>query len=165
MTNNIPKKFKLAGIHKEFIINKLALHCGTTEIAESLKTEFDIDITPQGIDYYKQNYEDEWRKRREYLNKHIAEVEPFADKVKRVQERGDLIRDIEDEGLWCIVPGKFGEYKKGNHGAINALLDSIQKELEPQKIAQTDPSGEKEATGIIILPEKNGDKKNGGKKK
>lgn len=176
MANAIPKKFKLSGEHKDYVISKLALYCGTSEIAESLKIDFDVDITPQGVDYYKQNYEDEWRERRKYFNAHIAEVEPFAAKINRIKKRGDLIRDLDDN-LWTEEPLIKNNVKirdddnnpimiKGspNHINVNRLLDSIHKELEPQKIAQTDPTGEKEATGIIILPEKNGNKDNGGKK-
>ncbi|HEA19633.1 hypothetical protein LCGC14_1125860 [marine sediment metagenome] len=136
------EKYKLDGIHKEYILNKLALHCGQTEIVKAIKTNFGIEISVQGIDYYKREYEKEWREKRSYFNKHIAEIEPFADKSLRVQKRGELIRDIEDEGLWYTVFGKFGDHKKGNHGAINDLLDSIKKEIEPFKIAQTNPDGE-----------------------
>ncbi len=161
MTNSDEPKFKLKGEHKDFIISKLALHCGQTEIAAAVKDEFGIDMSKQNVDYYKRKYEKEWRKKRDYFNKHIAEIEPFADKSLRVQQRGDLIRDIVDKGLWYTVFGKFGDYEKGNHGAINDLLDSINKELEPRKLALTDPSGEREAAGIIILPEK--DTKNRGK--
>ncbi len=37
--------------------------------------------------------------------------------------------------------------------------------LEVEKVASTTPDGQKEAAGIIVLPEKNGNGKNGGKKK
>ena len=165
---------KLKGAHKDFIINKLALYCGVTEIAEALKAEFEVDVTPQAIEYYKREYEKEWRAKREYFNAHIAEVEPFADKINRIKMRGDLIRDLDDN-LWTEEPlikrnvmirDDDGDpiMIKGfpNHVNVNRLLDSIQKELEPLKIAQTDPTGQKEATGLIVLPEKDG--KNGGKK-
>lgn len=152
MADSTNKKFKLDGEHKEYVINKLALHCGVTEIAESLKEEFGIDITPPGIAYYKREWEKEWRKQREYFNKHIAEIEPFADKSLRVQKRGDLIRNIVDKGLWYTIKTAFGEHNKGNHGAINDLLDSIHKELEPNKHAWTDPSGEHAAEVVVILP-------------
>lgn len=135
------QKFKLDGEHKQFVINKLAMHCGQTEIVEAIKKEYDVVISVQGIDYYKKKYETEWREQRAYFNLNIAEIEPFADKANRVKARGDLIRDIEEKGLWYTVFGKFGDYDKGNHGAINDLLDSIHKELEPFKIAPTDPSG------------------------
>ena len=136
------EKYKLSGEHKEFILNKLALHCGQTEIVKAIKANFNIDICVQGVDYYKREYEKEWREKRDYFNKHIAEIEPFADKSLRVQKRGDLIRDIIDKGLWYTVFGKFGDHEKGNHGAINDLLDSIKKEIEPFKIAQTNPDGD-----------------------
>ncbi len=142
MTKKKEEKFKLNGIHKEYVINRLALHCGLTEIAESLKIDFDVDVTPQAIEYYKREYEEEWREKRSYFNKHIAEIEPFADKAQRVQKRGDLIRDIEEKGLWYTLITQFGKHEKGNHGAINDLLDSIKKEIEPFKIAQTNPDGD-----------------------
>ena len=155
--------------------NQYRITCGTSEIAESLKIDFDVDITPQGVDYYKQNYEDEWKARRKYFNEHIAEVEPFADKINRIKKRGDLARDL-DENLWQEEPliknnrtirddDNNPVMIKGfpNHININRLLDSIQRELEPLKVAQTDPTGQKEAAGIIVLPEKDG--KNGGKGK
>lgn len=152
MPKSDEQKFKLEGIHKEFILNKLALHCGQTEIVEAIKEEFGIEISVQGIDYYKREYEEEWRKKRDYFNKHIAEIEPFADKSLRVQKRGELIRNIEEKGLWYTIFGKFGDYEKGNHGAINDLLDSIHKELEPNKVAWTDPSGEYAVETVVILP-------------
>lgn len=175
MAKKEDEKFKLDGEHKEFVINKLALHCGQTEIAEAVKVEFDIDITKQCVDYYKREYEKEWRKRREYLNKHIAEIEPFADKALRVKERGNLIRDIiENDDLWQLdVAVKCKQIvrdnknnpvllkTRANHLVVNMLLDSIHKELEPGKLALTDPTGSEPFTGIIVLPEKDG--KNGGK--
>lgn len=167
---------KLKGIHKDFIISKLALYCGVTEIAEALKAEFDINVTPQAVEYYKREYEQEWKDKRKYFNAHIAEVEPFADKINRIKMRGDLIRDLNDN-LWTEEPliknnrtirdddnNPIMLKVSSNHVNINRLLDSIHKELEPSKIALTDPSGEHEATGIIVLPEKNGNGKNGGKK-
>ena len=176
MTEKKQTKFKLKGIHKDFIINKLALYCGVTEIAEALKVDFDIDITPQAIEYYKREYEKEWRAKREYFNKHIAEVEPFADKINRIKMRGDLIRDLDDN-LWTEEPLIKGNVKirdddnnqimiKGypNHVSINRLLDSIQKETEPDKLALTTPDGRESFTGLIVLPEKNGNGENGGKK-
>ena len=172
-------KFKLKGIHKDFIINKLALHCGLTEIADELKVEFDIDVTPQAIEYYKREYEKEWREKRAFFNKNIAEIEPFADKVLRVKERGNLIRDIiENDDLWQLdVAVKCKQIvrdnknnpvllkTRANHLVVNMLLDSIHKELEPGKLALTDPTGSEPFTGIIVLPEKNGNGKNGGRKK
>ena len=89
----------------------------------------------------------------------IAEIEPFADKANRVKQRGDLIRDIEEKGLWYTIVTKFGEHKKGNHGAINDLLDSIHRELEPFKIAPTDPSGNFSLIELI----KRANETNGGK--
>lgn len=153
MANSTAKKYKLNGEHKEFVINKLALHCGVTEIAEALKSEFGVDVTPQNIAFYKKNYETEWRKQREYFNLNIAEIEPFADKANRVLQRGELIRDLmkhlwlEDVKIKNNVILRDGDNKielfklKGNHDVINKLLDSIHKELEPDKLALTDPSG------------------------
>ena len=153
MTELKQDKFKLSGEHKEFVINKLALHCGVTEIAESLKIDFDIDITPQGISHYKREWEKEWRERRDFLNKHIAEIEPFADKVNRMKMRGDLVRDLNDN-LWQEEPLIKNNRTirdddnnpimiKGfpNHGTMNKLLDSMQKESEPDKLALTNPEG------------------------
>ena len=154
MKNSDGKKYKLSGEHKEFIINKLALHCGQAEIVEAIKEAYNIDISPQGVDHYKKNYERDWRARREYINKHIAEIEPFADKSLRVQQRGELIRDLvkhlwfEDvkmKGNTVIydVDGRAERFKlKGNHDVINKLLDSIHKEIEPFKIAHTNSTGE-----------------------
>ncbi len=164
MAKKESEKYKLSGKHKEFVINKLALHCGQTEIAEAVKDEFDIDVTKQCIDYYKREYEEEWRKKREYFNKHIAEIEPFADKSLRVQKRGELVRDL-DENLWtetAMVKNDQVVYDKndnpvmlktfGNHEKINKLLDSIHKELDPDKLALVDPTGKKQYEGRIILP-------------
>lgn len=177
MTEKKQTRPKLKGIHKDFIINRLALYCGVTEIAEALKVEFDIDVTPQAVEYYKREHGKEWKAKREYFNAHIAEVEPFADKINRIKMRGDLIRDLDDN-LWTEEPmikrnviirddDNNPIMIKGfpNHVNVNRLLDSIQRELEPMKVAQTDPSGQKEAIGLIVLPEKNGSGKNGGKKK
>lgn len=166
MAKSTTGQSKLKGEHKEFVINKLALHCGVTEIAESLKIEFSVSVTPQNIEYYKREYEEEWRKRREYLNQHIAEIEPYADKVNRVKMRGDLIRDL-DKNLWTEEPLIKNNVKvrdddnnpimiKGfpNHAAANKILDSIQKELEPDKLALTDPTG---SISIIDLIKKAND--------
>jgi hypothetical protein len=163
MAKSKQEKFKLDGIHKEYVINKLALYCGVTEIAESLKIEFDIDITPQGISHYKSEWEDEWKKRREFFNKHLIEIEPYANKAVRVKKLGDLIRDLD--GDWwveniAIKKNQIAYNKDGspvklktnsNHLIVGKLLELIQHETEPRKVAHTNESGDGPAVINVTL--------------
>jgi hypothetical protein len=130
----------------------LAGFISNEEIIQYFKSEYDISLTSAAITYYKNNYEDDIVKARGKLMEKVLSI-PIANKFYRIKLRQQLIRNIIDEGLWCEIETKHGSHKKGNHGAVNTILDSVQTEMEPKKFSMTDPSGEKQQSPVLILPE------------
>lgn len=167
---------KLSGPQKAILIQLLADFYGNEEVIEYFKREHNIEMVSSNVSFYRKNKEKEIIKTRGKLNDRLLAI-PIANKFYRLEERQKLLDDLMDN-LWyedIKMKGNQIAYDKdnnpivlkirGNHGAANQILDSVFKETEPLKIAQTDPTGQKEASGIIVLPEKNGNGKNGGKKK
>ncbi len=156
---------KLKGEHKAILIQLLADFCGNDEVIEYFKREFNIEMSSGNVSFYRKTHEKDIIQQRESLNKRMLAI-PIANKFYRIEQRQKLMDDLF-ENLWFedvkmknnqIVYKANGiaeRFKlKGNHNIINNLLDSTQKELEPQKIAPTTPDGNELFTGIIMLPEK-----------
>jgi hypothetical protein len=140
-TTKIAKNnYKLNGTQKALVIQMLADFKGNNEIIEYFKSEYDIDLTSAAITHYKHKNENDIIEVRKNLSERILAI-PIANKIFRVELRQKLVADIMDKGLWYTITNKYGEHKKGNHGAVNEILDSVKSELEPDKLALTDPSG------------------------
>ena len=81
----------------------------------------------------------------------------------------EQLRQIELERLDNYIDSLDWKKNMGNFKTVEILLKIQDRRAKllgldmPQKTALTDPSGEKEFTGLIVLPEKNGNGKNGGK--
>ena len=150
---------KLSSEHKIILIQLLADFYGNDEVIEYFKLEYDIEMVSSNVSFYRKNKEKEIIETRKKLNERLLAI-PIANKFYRLEHRQKLLDDLEDN-LW------YEDYKiknnqiaydgngkpimlkiKGNHGAANQIMDSVQKETEPDKLAFTDPSGENEFTGF-----------------
>lgn len=143
-------RHKLSDLHKEIIINMLAAFFEGHEIRKHLKEQFGVTVKAPTITYYKRQYVDEILEARREYNRFLG-VTPIANKTNRIRIRQNLVDDLLQEGnLWCHEQTKFGMKKKGNHNHVNKILDSVQNELEPNKIAVTDPGGESSKLDEIV---------------
>jgi len=145
---------KLTGEHKAILIQLLADFYGNDEVIKYFKREFNIKMSSGNVSFYRKTHESDIIQQRESLNKRLLAI-PIANKFYRIEQRQKLVDDLF-KNLWLedvkmkgnqIAYDKDGNPKmvkiKGNHNVINKLLDSIQKELEPNKLSLTDPSGDK----------------------
>lgn len=82
---------KLEHEHKELIITRLAEFVSWDKILEELHEGYNIEITEHTINYYSRKKE-EIRAKREYLNTHLEDHIPLANKTLRVQM---LERDLK----------------------------------------------------------------------
>jgi hypothetical protein len=151
---------KLADLHKQLIIQMLGAWCSNAETTEHIKAEFGICVTTQNVQYYRNQRKAEIEEAREEFKKNL-EIIPIANKAKRIEIRQRLVDNLLTH-LWLEIPaekrsgGKTLEWikEKGNHSLINQILDSVKAEMEPYKMALTDPSGQ---GSIILLPEREED--------
>jgi len=153
---------KLDGEMKALVFNMLAAYFKPNEVVDVLKEEHGIDISIQNIHYHKKQHHEEIMKLRDEFNAKIESI-PITDKICRLQIRYTLVKDLI-RNLWTerpvvdkggnLVKNKKGEvvfYKtQGQHGEINRILDSIQKELEPSRVALTNAEGKE--SNLIFLP-------------
>ena len=82
---------KLEHEHKELIILRLAEFVSWDKIVEELRKDYDVEITEHTIDYYARKKE-EIRKKREWLNTHLEDHIPLANKGLRIKM---LVRDLK----------------------------------------------------------------------
>lgn len=163
MNTNENTKHKLKPEHKTILIQLLADFYGNVDAIEYFKKEFDIEMTSGNISFYRKNHEADIIQQRESLNERLLAI-PIANKFYRLEERQKLLDDLM-ENLWyedVKMKGNQIAYDsdgnpivlkiKGNHGAANQIMDSVQKETEPFKIAPVTPDGQNEYKGVIILP-------------
>lgn len=154
---------KLSGTHKDILIQLLADFYGNDEVIEYFKQEHNITMASGNVSFYRKNHEKDIIKKRKSFNKRLLAI-PIANKFYRLEERQKLLDDLKNN-LWCeVVKMKDGQVVldekgnqtvfrlKGNHGIANQIMDSVQKETEPQKLSLTDPSGEHAAEVVVILP-------------
>lgn len=127
---------KLTEEHKQVIKQMLATFEPVNDIVDYLKDEYDVDVSSRLIYYYSKEHHKDIEKIRLELNIKFEAI-PIANKFNRIQTRQGLVDDLLANLWYEDTKGK----QKGNHTAINQLLDSTQKELEPFKIAQTDSEG------------------------
>jgi hypothetical protein len=162
MRHNLGQSHRLSPVTRVIIFKLLGAFYRPTEVVRELKETYDVKTTVQNVFYYQQKYPDEIEKhRKEYLAD--LKVIPIANKKVRLEERQKMVEDLK-KNLWNEMPSKFGPYLKANHAALNQILDSARQEMEPTKIAQTDPTGENPLESVIIVPprqDKNHDSANG----
>jgi len=132
---------KLDGVNKIAIKQMLALHESPTDIADTLKREYGIKVSVRMIYYYAQNYKNEIDEIRQKLGLELRSI-PVANKFQRIMERQKLVDELS-KNLWVgeplikkgkIVRDEEGnailvKCSRGNHLAINKILDSVAKEL------------------------------------
>ena len=151
-------KPKLNDYQKNLVIKLLGAYFTVQETVDILKDKYEISLTYQGVYWYWQKRNNEILASRKDFDSKI-DVIPITDKINRLKERQMLVDDLKKH-LWSEVAvyrdGKLMLDKKGEpiavrvspkHESINKILDSAQKELEPSKIALTDPTGKNEYTG------------------
>lgn len=155
---------KLSGTHKDILIQLLADFYGNDEVIEYFKQEYNITMASGNVSFYRKSHEDDIIKKREKLNAKLLAI-PIANKFYRLEERQKLLDDIKKH-LWYedVKTNKKNEVVydkddnpvvikiKGNHNVANQIMDSVHKELDPDKLALTDPTGKKQHEGRIILP-------------
>lgn len=161
MGHNYDIRPKLNGAQKQLLIQMLADFASNKDILAYFNDEYKISLSSGTITHYRKTKEKEIIEIRKMLGDRMLAI-PLANKFKRIELREQLIRDIlahttkgsdkVESRLWHTIKNKYGSYKKGNHGAVNDLLDSIKAELEPKKFAMTDPEGNSLENGVIILP-------------
>ena len=76
---------KLEHEHKEFIIYRLAEFISAPDIVKDLQDTFNITLTERSVHYYKAEYKEDIRKKREWLNTHLEQHIPLANKALRVK--------------------------------------------------------------------------------
>ena len=152
-------KPKLNDYQKNLIIKLLGAYFTVQETVDVLRDKYEVELTYQAVYWYWRNRNDEILTARKSFDSKI-DVIPIANKVNRLKERQVLIDDLK-KNLWSEISvfrdGKLMLDDKGaaisvrvqpKHESVNKNLDSAQKELEPSKVALTDPTGENEFTGI-----------------
>jgi hypothetical protein len=77
-----PKK-KLREEHKQFIFERLGCGFSQSDVADSLKDRFGIEITPQSINYYAQEYPEKVEEARQRLLEDAKDI-GFTDKLQRL---------------------------------------------------------------------------------
>ncbi len=151
-------KPKLNDYQKNLIIKLLGAYFTVQETVDVLRDKYEVELTYQAVYWYWRNRNDEILTARKDFDLKI-DVIPITSKINRLKERQMLIDDLKKH-LWYEKPllrngnpvadddGNPILLKlTGNHESINKVLDSAQKELEPSKIALTDPTGENEYSG------------------
>lgn len=154
---------KLKGDHKAILIQLLADFWCNDEILKHFKQEFNIEMSSANISFYRKNHEADIIQQRESLNERLLAI-PIANKFYRLEERQKLLDDLKKH-LWyedVKMKGNQIAYDsdgnpivlkiKGNHNVANQILDSVHKELDPDKLALTDPTGKNVLKSIIMLP-------------
>ena len=163
MSVNKDTRHKLKPEHKAILIQLLADFYGNVDVIEYLKKEFGIEITSGNISFYRKEHEADIIQQRESLNERLLAI-PIANKFYRLEERQKLLDDLM-EHLWyedVKMKGNQIAYDsdgnpivikiKGNHSVANQIMDSVHKELDPDKLSLTDPTGKNAIKGIIVLP-------------
>lgn len=165
-----PSKNKLTKEQKSILIQLLANFYGNNQLVEYFKQEYDTAVSSANISFYRKRYETEIIEVRKKLGDRLLAI-PIANKFYRLEERQKLLDDLK-EHLWLedvkmknnqIAYDKDGNpivlKLKGNHAIANQIMDSVKSELEPDKLALTDPSGNFSLIELIKRAnETNGDK-------
>lgn len=150
---------KLKAEHKTILIQLLAGFYGNDEAIEYLKNEFGIQVTSGNISFYRKQHEDDIIQQRMALNEKLLAI-PIANKFYRLEERQKLLDDLKAHMWYEVFKMKDGQVVldekgnqtvlklKGNHGVANQIMDSVKSELEPNKLALTNPDGTEEYAGF-----------------
>ncbi len=161
---------KLKKDQKVILIQLLANFYGNNQLIEYFKEEFGIKVTSSNISFYRKNHEAEIIDVRKKLGDRLLAI-PIANKFYRLEERQKLLDNIKKH-LWCeVVKMKDGQIVldedgkqtvlrlKGNHAVANQIMDSVKAEVEPDRLALTDPSGNLSLIDLIKKAnESNGEK-------
>lgn len=136
---------KLNNEQKLIIIKMLGAWIKVHEIVKYFKFELDVQISYDGVYWYKKHKLKEIDEATEEWKRNL-ECIPLANKFKRILARAALVEDLQKK-LWLRQKTAYGKKYVGSHNHINNILDSIQMECEPAKIALTDPTGDYEYKG------------------
>ena len=132
---------------KALIYYMFALWYKPKEVINELKKEHDFDLSYDLAYYYLTKHEKEWMQIRYSIEEDPKRYLKLANKFCRLEEREKLVNDLK-ENLWEEIPLVINNvqiYDKDNnkvmvksrakHDMINKLLDSIQKEQDPNKMS------------------------------
>jgi hypothetical protein len=152
--SNFVGKRKLGAEHLAVVIKMLGAWCTLQEVVDYLQEKYNINITASAVSNYRNTHAEEIKKAEQDFMSTI-EALPIAHKVYRIKLRQNLIfdimgdpsKDFANNKLWLEGSNAAGVMirRRGNHGIVNNLLDSVQDELEPRRGAPTNPSGEQDS--------------------
>jgi len=148
------------GHTKEMIIQMLAAFKRPSEVQRELEKHYGQVVDFKTISHYRDNFPELIADRRAAMAQNFKTAIPIANKWYRILVRQELVEDLQ-KNLWARVPvfnKKTGDvlrdgegniiYErvyKGNHNAINQILDSTAKELE-----ELLPEGEEERRRLFM---------------
>lgn len=119
-----PPRLKLTDKHRVFIVQELACFAAPREVADLVKSRFDVDITPQAVEHYDpdkvagkglaQRWCDLFNVTREAFLKDADKYIPLANKSVRLRKLSKAAAQYE---------------YSGNYVAMADMLERIAKEL------------------------------------
>ena len=116
---------KLKQEHKEFIIYRLAEFMSAPDIVKNLQDTFNITLTERSVHWYKAEHKDEIRAKRDWLNTHLEEHIPLANKGLRVKMLEKDVKSLK------------GAQDLDSLKVKRELLEQIRKEKEGLKVDVT----------------------------
>lgn len=150
---------KLTAELQQLVIQMLGRWSHPWEVIRFLKIEYNVDIKHATISYYKKRYADDIAKVGEDYMKQIAQECPVSQKAYRLKMIQRAVDDIMvstpsgknkfKDKLWI----KSSNGPRPMHDALVKLLTSAREEMEPRKVALTDPKGEVDALGELSRAE------------
>jgi hypothetical protein len=145
---------KLSAEHKAVVIKLLGSFETPSKVAAYIFEKYNIGVSVQNVSAYANRYPDEIKSVRE---KFLSDMEllPIVSKGYRIKIRQNLVfdimgnpnKDFADDKLWLEEANTAGVVirRRGNHSIVNDLLDSVRDELEPRRVALTNPNGDQDS--------------------
>ena len=137
MSERKNKKDKLAPEHKILIFNLLGSGYKQKAVVERILTMTGVKITVDAVGYYKRKYPEKILEAAKRWEARLECVE-LTDQIRRLLIRQDMVYDlIKPENMWHKEMTAYGERWKGNHLAVNKILDSMHEEIDGKRLALT----------------------------
>lgn len=142
---------RLKAEHKQFIVTRLACFDTPSEVSQAVKDEYGLEMTRQRIQQY-----DPTKAAGQQLSKKLSDL--FHEVRERfVEDTGSIAISHKAVRLARLDRMATRAETKGNLPLAASLLEQAAKEAGDwftnlRKVAPTDPKGENEASGVLILP-------------
>ncbi len=141
------KSSKLDDIHKFFVVQKLACYDTPLEVANALKLEFGIEVTPQTMEYYNptrkagkaliKRWADLFEQTRADYLANAQNYIPIANKTVRLGEMQKAYRAHKDRGNWVQALEVLEQVAKEVGEAFTNKRELTGKDGAPLTIATT----------------------------